>query len=493
MRFLFLLLLTLAAGLSVRAQNGDKAGEAQPPPNPAWVIPSAPALRPEDQLRTFKVPTGFHVELVAADPLVHDPVAMTIAPDGRLWVVEMADYMQDLEGRGANERNGRIVILSDTDGDGRMDKRSVFLDGLELPRAVSLVDDGALVIEPPHLWFVRDTNGDGVADSKVEIADDFGTRLNIEYLPNGLLWSLDNWIYNASLSLTASGNKTLRFRYEGGGKFTRESTVTRGQWGISQDSTGRLYYNSNSDPLRFEAIPAAYLSRNPGFAAAGANVQLVPALLKVWPGRITTGINRGYKTLDANGRMYFVTAACSPLVYRGAIFPPEFRGDVFVAEPTGNLIKRIKLTEKDGAVLGANAYEGTEFLTSTDERFRPLNLYNGPDGALWIVDFYRGLIQEREFITTYLRKQVEARGLERPIGLGRIWRVVPDATPALKLEPTLAQATPLQLVDALGDGNGWTRDTAQRLLVEKRAAVKDPAVAAALRKMAVNGRNSLGR
>jgi len=477
-----LMVLVVAA---LWAQQGDRAGEVQAPLASHWVIPPAPVLTPAEQAKTFKVAPGFRAELVAAEPLVQDPITMTFGPDGRLWVVEMTGYMRDLEGTGEKDPIGNIVVLTDTNGDGRMDHRQVFLDGLILPRAIALIDGGVLYGEPPNLWFARDTNGDGVADTKEVVVNNYGGPGNVEHLPNGLMWAMDNWIYNAK--------HNVRFRYEGNGRFSEEMTIARGQWGITQDDTGRLYHNSNSDPLRFDPVPSEYLKRNPAFPAGGTNIQIVPATLRVWPNRITTGINRGYKTLDPDGRMYAVTAACGPVIYRGGLFPSEFNGDAFIAEPTGHLIKRIKLANKDGGVLGANAYEGTEFLTSTDERFRPVNLFNGPDGALWVVDMYRGLIQDKLYVTSYLRKQVEERGLAAPIGLGRIWRIVPDNAPPANFNVSLATAAPIELVRWLGDENGWTRDTAQRLLVEKRHAAQTPAVAAALRDFVRRAENPLGR
>ncbi|NBW87436.1 MAG: hypothetical protein EBR23_11580, partial [Planctomycetia bacterium] len=451
-----------------------KAGEAQPAVDATLVIPPAPVLTPEAERATFKLAPGFRVELVAQDPLVGDPVTMQFGPDGRLWVVEMHGFMPNVEGTGEREPVGDVAVLEDTDGDGRFDKRTVFLDKLILPRALALVGDGVLVAEPAHLWFCRDTNGDGVCDQKTEVAADYGNTNNPEHNANGLMWALDNWIYSA--------NFTARYRYDGGGKFTRDLTITRGQWGISQDDTGRIYYNSNSDPLRIDYVPSAYLARNPRFAAAGTNVRLAPGNLRVWPGRITPGINRGYKTLDREGKMYEVTAACGPVVYRGGLFPAEFRGDAFIAEPAGNLIKRIKLTEQDGALLGANAYEGSEFLTSTDERFRPVNLFNGPDGALYVVDMYRGVIQHRIYVTSFLRRQIEERGLEKGRGYGRIWRIVPDGAPKPDFRLDLARAPSAALVGRLADANGWVRDTAQRLLVERR----DPSAAQALAALAVD-------
>ena len=477
------LLVALSAILvaPLAAQKGDKAGEVQAPPPSHIKVPPAPALSVEEAMKTFKLAPGFHLEVVAAEPLVHDPIAMMFGPDGRLWVLEMRGYMPNIDAKGENEPLGSIAVLEDTDGDGRMDKRTVFLDKLVMPRAFALVGDGVLVAEPPHLWFARDKNGDGVADEKIEIAPDYGNTTNPEHNANGLMWAMDNWIYSA--------NHSVRFRYEGGGKFSRDLTIARGQWGISQDDVGRIYYNSNSDPLRVDAVPSAYLKRNPNFTAAGTNVAVVPANLRVFPGRVTTGINRGYKSLDDDGKMFFVTAACGPVVYRGALFPKEFLGDAFVCEPAGNLIKRIAINPSDGTVKGRNAYEGTEFLTSTDERFRPVNLINGPDGALYIVDLYRGVIQHRTYVTTYLRKQVEDRALEQPRGLGRIYRIAPDNAPKAVFKSGLATATPEDLVKRLADENGWVRDTAQRLLVERR----DAGVASALRALAASSHNPLGR
>jgi hypothetical protein len=307
-----------------------------------------------------------------------------------------------------------------------------------------------------------------MADDRTEIASDYGNINNPEHSANGLMWAMDNGIYSA--------NYTARFRWVGDGKFEREATVTRGQWGISQDDAGRIFYNSNSDPLRYDAVPSAYLKRNPAFTASGANVRLSGAAgkLPIWPGRMTTGVNRGYKILNSEGKITSMTAASGPMVYRGALFPAEFRGDAFVPEPSANLIKRIRITEKDGVLTAENAYQGKEFMTSRDERFRPVNLFNGPDGALYVVDFYRGILQHRIYMTTFLRQQVEERKLDEGIGLGRIWRIVPDGAPKAKFNTGLARASIAELVTRLADPNGWVRDTAQRLLAGKREGSAAP-------------------
>ncbi|HUR59176.1 MAG TPA: c-type cytochrome [Opitutaceae bacterium] len=470
--------------LPLLAQRGDRPGEVMQPPPATWKIPPAPALAPEDALKTLKLAPGFRAELVAAEPLVHEPVTIAFGPDGRLWVAEMRGYMPNVDGQGEDAPVGSIAVLEDTDGDGRMDKRTVFLDRLVLPRAIALVDGGVLVGEPPNLWFCRDTDGDGVCDEKTRVADNYGPTNNPELAANGLLWALDNWIYNA--------NHGLRLRYEGGGKFRSESGPQRGQWGIAQDDVGRLYYNHNTSPLHGDLVPAEYLARNRNLTAAGANVILATTNLRLWPSRVTPGVNRGYRILRADGTLPAVTAACGPVIYRGARFPAEFSGNAFFCEPAANLVKRVILDERDGDVKARNAYENAEFLASTDERFRPVNLANGPDGALYVVDLYRGLIQHRIYVTSYLRQQVEARALDQPTGLGRIYRIVPagGAAANVNAKPNLARATVAELVRTLSHANGWWRDTAQRLLVERRA--QD--AAAALRTLALDAKAApLGR
>ncbi len=469
-----ILFVSLVLTCPLLAQNGDKAGEVQQSVPAHLTVPPAPILTAEQEMKTFKIVPGFHVELVASDPLVHNPVAMAFGPDGRIWVVEMSGFMPNPDGVGEDAKVGSIVVLEDTDGDGRMDKRTVFLAGLVMPRALALVADGVLVGEPTHLWFCRDTNGDGISDEKTEVAADYGVTTNPEHTANGLYHALDNWIYSA--------NHTTRFRYEGKGRFTREPTAPRGQWGITQDDTGRLFYNDNSYPLRADLVPTDYFTRNPYLTSPeGANVGIGPAELRIWPSRVTPGVNRGYKSLDAEGKITAVTAACGPIIYRDALFPAAFSGNAFVCEPSANLVKRMLLVEKDGRLDGRNAYEGTEFLTSTDERFRPVNLSAGPDGALYLVDMYHGILQHRIYMTTYLRKQVEERDLAAGNGMGRIYRIVPDGTPMLKAHFDLAHETPDQLVRHLLAVNSWWRDTAQRLLVEGGDVSAVPALRALAR------------
>jgi mono/diheme cytochrome c family protein/glucose/arabinose dehydrogenase len=463
------LALTTGIGLAIHPQN---AGPAQfeikfklPPPKP---------LTPEEALASFKVAPGFKVELVAAEPMVEVPIAMSWDEQGRMYVLEMRGYMQDVEGKGEDQPLGRVTILEDTNGDGTMDKRTIFADGLLLPRAVMCVNGGALVSEPPVLWFMKDTDGDGKADLKEAVDNNYASRTGQpEHMANSLTWAMDNWIYSA--------NHGTRYKLKDG-KFVAESAPTRGQWGLSQDDYGRLFYNFNSDFLRANLVPENLFRRNPNFiGTSGVGVQIAKDQT-IWPSHPTPGVNRGYEknALRDNGTMKLCSATCGAGIYRSTLFPKEFAGNAFIPEPAGNLVKRFILEEKEGEITARNAYKEQEFLTSTDERFRPVNAYTGPDGALYLADMYRGIIQHKGFLTYYLVQNIKDRNLEQPINMGRIWRIVPDKA---KAQPGKLPKESAGLVKVLGDENGWKRDTAQRLLVER----KDATIVPALNALASNG------
>lgn len=459
----FLSACAILAGATAWALHPQNAGPQQveikfklPPPKP---------LSPEEALKTFKVQPGFKVELFAAEPLIECPVAMSWDEQGRMYVVEMRGYMHAVDGKGEDQPNGVISILEDTNGDGKADKRTVFADGLVLPRAVCAVNGGALVGEPPMLWFMKDTDGDGKADVKEAVDSSFGSRTGQpEHMANSPTPFLDNWIYSA--------NHTARYRLKDG-KWVSESVPSRGQWGMCQDDYGRPFYNFNSDFLRANFVPEIFYKRNPNWVGgAGTGVQVVKEQA-VWPIAPTPGVNRGYEkgALTEDGKLRASTATCGAAVYRGGL--KEFGGDVFIPEPAANLVKRFTLTEKDGAITGKNTLKGEEFLASPDERFRPATAYTGPDGALYIADMYRGIIQHKGFLTHYLIANIKDRNLEQPVNMGRIWRIVPEG--AKTTAPKLP-AGGKELVAFLAHPNGWVRDTAQRVLVEKKDTSATPAL-----------------
>lgn len=459
------------------AQRGDRDGHEMKPPPAHWTIPDAPVVTADRAPATFAVPDGFRVEMVAAEPMIHDPVALAYDGDGRIWVVEMRGYMPDIDGRGEDQPTGRISVLVDDDGDGRADRNTVFLDGLVMPRAVALTaaDRAMLYADGEALYEVAIVEGeDGLpkAGGRTVVDADYAKGGNPEHKPNGLRRALDNWIYSSKCD--------KRYRRVGG-KWVEEKTEFRGQWGIDQDDAGRLYTNTNSNCVSAEEVAAGVTVANPNHEFRSP----VTAKLsdqRMWPARLTPGINRGYLKgfLDDAGYLIQPTAVSGLTVYRGDQFPAEFRGNLFINEPGGNLVKRAIVSESGGRFTIRQAYEGREFFTSTDERSRIVNSYTAPDGTLHLVDFYRGILQHAAYMTSYLRQQVLDRGLDKPVGLGRIWRVVHEGRepgPA----PRMSRASAAELVGHLSHPNGWWRDTAQRLLVERGP---DGAATGALRTLA---------
>jgi len=436
------------------------------------VSADSPALAAEDALKTFYMPPGYHVELVASEPLIQEPVALDWDLEGRLWAVEMPGFMADIRGSNEHDPIGRVVVLEDTNSDGRMDKRTVFADGLVLARSLKVLDRGILVAEPPNVWLMRDTNGDLRVDTKERITDHYGRfEGDPQNNANGFYWGLDNRMYTAGQS-----NIQLRLKDD---VFEVQQTLSRGEWGVSQDDGGRTYRNTNESALHVDLVQTSYYARNPNLPRTRGSYERLaddnPELNTVWPVRPNPGTNRAYQVgIDReDGSLARFTSVCAPLVYRGDRLPADVYGNVFVAEPAANLVSRLILSDDGTMIRARKAYDRGEFLASTDERFRPVFLTNAPDGTLYIADMYRGIIEHRISVTEYLRDQISSRKLDRPTSYGRIYRVVHDSTRRDTANP-FARASSGQLVDALAHPNGWRRDTAQRLLVERGARSEVP-------------------
>ncbi len=471
-------------------------------------VPEASPLGPAEAMATLRVAPGFRVELVAAEPLVEDPVAMAWDERGLLYVVEMRGFMPDVDGVGEEAPVGRVVVLEDTDADGAMDRSAVYLDGLVSPRAIAAVSGGILIGEPPNLWLCRseapaaELPRCGSRERLLDYGDPDPDLL--EHTENGLLWALDNWIYNAK-----SDRRFRLRRGSEGASIEVAPTLFRGQWGIAQDDVGRLYYNTNSRYLFADLIPAEYALANPEHQPRGGGIGASERLVRdetVHSIRVNPGINRGYVKgmLRADGRLAVTTSVSSLAVYRGDQFPATFRGDVFVPEPAGNMVAHFDLAPgpvEDGIPTlvaehrryGDPDWTEREFLASTDERFRPVDAKAGPDGALYVIDMYRGILQHVRFVTTYLREYILEHGLDRPLGMGRIYRIVwegdPDSpAPVRRDAPRLA--TDAARIAALAHPNGWHRDTAQRLLVENELG---ETASGALRELARSGEDPLSR
>ena len=464
--------LLLALAPTLPAQAGDKKGEEQPAVDKRFDVPAAPALSVEDALASFVLQPGYSIECVASDPLIHDPVDIAFDEQGRMWVVEMSQLMLDADGTNELEPKCAIAVLTDSDGDGVYDQRAEFMQNLVLPRSICFVEDGVLVLTPPRLLYVQDQDGDGVGES-VTVVDDKGFNAgltNPEHAPNAMTFGIDNWIYLC--------NHDKRYRLLDGEWQTGKVPRT-GQWGMNQDAWGRRAYNYNSTPVHADRVPTHYLLRNPNLGRAhGSNARLTQQT-KVWPIRLNTGVNRGYKkqTLTAEGKLANYTSACGPAFFTGDLLRDGDSNDVFNCEPAANLVRHLDIQEADGIQSGLNAYNAQQqdFLCSTDERFRPVNLANGPDGALYIVDLYRGILQHRVFMTSFLRRQVEERGLDQHTGLGRIWRVVREDAPAISAKTAAAKSwapgAESTWLDNLSSPNFWTRRTQQRMIAEGRTKI----------------------
>lgn len=349
----------------------------------------SPVLTARESIQKMQIENGFRVHIVATEPLLTSPVAISFDDKGRIWVVEMENYMPDSLGTGEDLPVGKIVILTDKNGDGRMDERKVFLDSLVLPRAICFIENGILVAESPKLWFYEIKNDKPVNKTLVDAA--YAEGGNVEHQPNGLIRALDNWIYSAK--------STKRYR-KLDNKWLIETTHFRGQWGISQDDQGRLFYNNNSENLQGDYFSPGFGATNPNQSRLAGFSESIIKNNKVYPIRPNTGVNRAYMKgiIDENLKLVNFTAACGPVIFNSTLFGPDYYGNAFVAEPSANLIKRNILGNDGNVVTGKQAYIGREFLASTDERFRPVNLQTGPDGALYIVDFYRGIIQHKTYL-----------------------------------------------------------------------------------------------
>ncbi|MBS0198195.1 MAG: c-type cytochrome [Planctomycetes bacterium] len=456
-RVVFVVLAAGAAWCGSSAPHGAPAA----PGIKEVALPPAPVLTPQEAKQTFVMAPGIEVAAIAAEPVVQAPVMATFDEDGRLWVVEMRAYMPDVKATGEDLPTNRISVLEDRDGDGEFETSTVFLDGVTLPRAIAPSYGGALLLEPPNLYFCKDTDGDGKADVKRKLLDGFGGLENPEHAGNGVMWGLDNWHH-------LSQHK-LEVKFDGE-KIVTRPTPTHGQWGITQDDWGRLYYTPNPSPLLNDFFPKHLAVRNPYLAQVPGMGELIAKDASVWPAHATPGVNRGYMkgVLREDGTLANHTAACGPTILRSGLFGEEWRGNALVCEPAGNLIKRLILREKDGLPEAVNAYEGRELLASTDERFRPVWATNGPDGCVYVCDMYRGVIQHKMFLTEYLEKHAKARKLETPLNMGRIWRISPPGFKPHAM-PRLSVLSNDLLVELLSHPDGWQRDTAQRLLVERRA------------------------
>ncbi|HEX5106010.1 MAG TPA: PVC-type heme-binding CxxCH protein, partial [Pirellulaceae bacterium] len=453
-------------------------------------IETPPPKSPDEALKSMHLKPGFKIELVAAEPLVVDPVAFDWGPDGRLWVVEMRDYPNGITWKKPGDEfgvpGGRVKVLTDTDGDGKYDKASVFLDQIPFPTGVKVWRKGILVTAAPDIFYAEDANGDDVADERKVLYRGFGEG-NQQHRVNGLRWGLDNWLYIgngdsggvikalAALAPTRSvseggtptrrasegtevnvSGRDLRIRPDTG-EIDAQSGNT--QFGRERDDWGNWFGGNNSNPMWHYTLEDQYLRRNPHFAPplSKKQVSVSPGAAPVFPKSKTLARFNDFSAADR------FTSACSPIIYRDELLGPEFYGNSFVCEPVHNLVHREIVTAEGTTFTSRRAddEQTSEFLASDDNWFRPSMCRTGPDGALWVSDMYRFVIEHPKWIPDEFQRTLDMRAGGNK---GRIYRIYAENTPPRPIA-RLDKLDTAGLVAALESPNGQQRDLAQQMLI----------------------------
>ena len=459
--------------------------------------PDSQPLSPAESQTLIHTPAGFTVELVAAEPLTLDPVAFDWAADGKLWIVEMADYPNGMDDRGAP--GGRIRVLADTNGDGKYDSATLFADKLNFPTGLLVWKRGVIVTAAPEILYLEDTNGDGRADTRKTLYAGFQEG-NQQLRVNGLRWGLDNWIYCASgghygkygegtkirSTLTGRdvevGSRDFRFRPETGEIDPQSGPA---QFGRNRDAWGNWFGVQNSYPLWHYVLEDHYTRRNPHFAPPdGRRIFLNAPNPPVYA---AGKLEKRFHSFEQSGRF---TSACSANIYTDdLLFPDDAIEHAFTCEPFHNLVQHSVLTPAGVSFSAERANDGSasDFFASEDRWCRPVMIRTGPDGALWIADMYRYMIEHPHWLPDVGKEELRPfyrSGEDR----GRIYRVIRTDAPARPIVD-LSKLSTLELVAALDSPNGPQRDRVQQLLIWS----SDPAAVPALRKLAVQSKRPAAR
>ena len=456
-----------------------------------------PPHSPGEALRTFEIHGDFAIELFASEPEVADPVAMAFGPSGQIWVVENSGYPLDSIGR-----RGRVKLLTDIDRDGLPDSSTVFADALTMPTGVMPWKHGVIVTDAPDVLFLADNDGDGRADERVRLLSGFALT-NPQHTVSSPAYGLDNWVYLAHEGAIQSvvfadefGDAGTEIHFPGqpdsprlpvDGRCVRfrpdslelEALAGASQFGIAFSEWGDVLTHNNTYHARHEVIPARYLQRNPSLRVArtAQNVFQDPDPAPVYP--IT--VRPRFELLSGIGQM---TSAAGLTRYLGGAFP-GFGDLAFVGESTHNLVHADRWEPAGSTYVARPLSEGREFLASRDAWFRPVNFTVGPDGALYVIDYYRLVIEHPEWTSS---ETYDSHRLYDGHDLGRIWRVTPkEGLPFVA--PSLGEAPYTELASLLRSPNYWHRITAQQLLVARG----DPESIPALEEVAKDDSNPLGR
>lgn len=435
-------------------------------------------LSPEQALASFELDPDYRIELAAAEPLIEDPVAIAFDERGRLYVVENRGYPGPIDGTSHSETLGVIALLEDTNGDGRYDKRSDFASGLTYPNGVMPWNGGVFVTCAPDILYFKDTNGDGVADERRVVLTGFETTKTPQIRVSHPTLGIDNWVYLTSglnggrvtapqhperppVTFTTSDSRFNPFTFE------FELTGGRSQYGLTFDDYGRRFTCANRNPVWHVVLEPRHLKRNPhlAFSETVQEVSTAGGQATVWPISADMTTASFMPSLLGAPHVGTFTAASGVHVHRGDAVPQEHRNSIFICESAQNLVQRQVLSTAGVTFTSRPARSGREFLASRDNWFRPVFAANGPDGALYIVDMYRKTIDHPQYVPEASRALLDFEaGRER----GRIYRVVAKTWTAGRTRIELGRMSAPDLVRTLEHPNAWWRETAQRLLVERR-------------------------
>lgn len=416
-------------------------------------------LSPEQSLAKFIVPEGYHVELVASEPMITEPVAIAWDGNAKMYVAQMETYTQDTDGTGTKDPKSRVMLLEDTNNDGKMDKSSIFIKDMILPRMLLCVNHELLVNETDtyDIYSYKDTNNDGISDVKkpIYILGKVAPG-NLEHQRSGLVWNIDNYIYQTV--------DPIRFRYVNG-KLQADSlhSGSNGQWGLTSDNYGRLFFSRGGGENAGSGFQINPKYGQLEFKDAYSEEKFSPVWSKIQNPDVQGGLSRVRKDSTLN----HFTSANGQSIFRGDRLPADLVGDYIINEPVARIIRRAKVINREGKTYLESAYEAPqEFIASTDTYFRPVNTYTGPDGCLYIVDMSRGIVQESNWTPkgSYLRGKIDYYGLAKVNQRGRIWRLVHDGYKPSAM-PKMLDIPAKNLVTYLDHPNGWWRDNAQKQLI----------------------------
>ena len=445
-------------------------------------LPPLVPLSASEEQKSFVLRPGYSIAPILTEPQIKEPAAIQFDGNGRMYVLELRSYMQDIDAVGELLPTSRISRWEDKDNDGIYEDGVIFLDSLVFPRFVVPFGPGTILSmesNEDEVYKYTDTNNDGKADKKELFATGLGRSGNVEHQTSFLTWAMDNWMY--------STYNSKRIRWTPDGVIQEPTGNPYGQWGVTQDNYGQVWFQDG----------AGGVPRNFNFPIVYGNYDIDEQFQEDF--RLPFSLVRladfepGMRETKPDGSLNNVTGAAGNDVFRGNRLPKELVNQYFYGEPVGRIVRQVYSDKNEGITSIQNQYLDieSEFIQSTDPFFRPTDIATAPDGTLYIVDMYRGIIQEGNWTQdgSYLRTKILQYQMDDVIENGRIWRVTYEGMSRDKNKPKMFAESAAELVKHLEHPNGWWRDKAQQLLILRQ----DHSVAADLEKMAKNSTNELAR